>query len=139
MKILIAADGSDYTRRLLDYLAAHAWLRTGHAVTVLTVVLPLPHRAAALAGLDLARGYYDDDAAQVQRPVRVFLEAHGIEATFVHRIGHPAECIARIAEEEGFDLVAMGSHGHGVVANVLLGSVATKVLALCRTPALLVR
>jgi len=36
-------------------------------------------------------------------------------------------------------LVLMGSHGHGEFANVVLGSVATQVLAACRTPVLLVR
>ena len=33
----------------------------------------------------------------------------------------------------------MGSHGHGTLANLVLGSVATKVMALCSTPVLLVR
>jgi nucleotide-binding universal stress UspA family protein len=33
----------------------------------------------------------------------------------------------------------MGSHGHGAVANLVLGSVATKVIAACKTPVLLVR
>ena len=40
MKILIAIVGSDYTRRMLDYLASHEWLRAGHALVVLTVVQP---------------------------------------------------------------------------------------------------
>jgi nucleotide-binding universal stress UspA family protein len=33
----------------------------------------------------------------------------------------------------------MGSHGHGSVVNVVMGSVATKVLASCKVPVLLVR
>jgi nucleotide-binding universal stress UspA family protein len=33
----------------------------------------------------------------------------------------------------------MGSHGHGTMANLVLGSVATRVLAACKTPVLLVR
>jgi nucleotide-binding universal stress UspA family protein len=139
MKILIAADGSDYTRRMLDYLAAHDWLRSGHGLSVLTVVLPLPHRAAAFAGKDLAQNYYFDDAEQVLRPLREFMKTHGVEAEFDYRIGHPAECIARAALEGGHDLVVMGSHGHGEVANLVLGSVAMKVLAACRIPVLLVR
>jgi nucleotide-binding universal stress UspA family protein len=139
MKILIAIDGSDYTRRMLDYLASHDWLCSGHALTVLAVVLPLPHRAAAFAGRDLAQSYYEDDAEQILRPVREFLQAHGLEASFVHKIGHPAECIARTATEGGYDLVVLGSHGHGTMGNLVLGSVATKVLASCKTPTLLIR
>jgi nucleotide-binding universal stress UspA family protein len=38
-----------------------------------------------------------------------------------------------------FDLLVLGSHGHEALANVVLGSVATKVLALCTTPVLLIR
>jgi nucleotide-binding universal stress UspA family protein len=139
MKILIAADGSDYTRRMLDYLAAHDWLRAGHSFTVLTVVLPLPHRAAAFAGPDLTSNYYRDDAEQVLAPVRAFLQANAIGAELFSEIGHPAECIARRACDGGFDLVVMGSHGHGAVANLVMGSVATKVLARCTTPVLLIR
>jgi nucleotide-binding universal stress UspA family protein len=139
MQILIAVDGSPYTQRVLDYLASHDWLCAGQALTVLAVVAPLPHRAAAFAGRDLAQSYYEDDAEQVLRPVRDFLQAQGVEAAYVHKVGHPAECIARTASEGGFDLVVLGSHGHGTVGNLVLGSVATKVLALCRTPALLIR
>jgi nucleotide-binding universal stress UspA family protein len=139
MKILIAADGSAYTRCMLDYLAAHEWLRGGHVLTVLAVVLPLPHRAAALAGRDLAQSYYDDDAEQILQPVREFMQGHGIEAGYIHRVGHPAECIARVATDGGYDLVVLGSHGHGTIGNLVLGSVATKVLASCKTPALLIR
>jgi nucleotide-binding universal stress UspA family protein len=139
MKILIAADGSDYTRRMLEYLAAHDWLRAGHSITVLTVVLPLPHRAAAFAGPDLAAGYYRDDAEQVLGPVRAFLQANAVGAELYSEIGHPADCIARRARDGGFDLVVMGSHGHGAVASIVLGSVATKVLARCTTPVLLIR
>lgn len=139
MKILIAADGSDYTRRMLDYLASHEWLRSGHVLSVLAVVFPLPHRAAAFASEDIVQTYYFDDAEQVLRPIREFLKTHGIEAECVYRIGHPAECIAHAAQDGGHDLVVMGSHGHGAVASLVLGSVATKVIASCKTPVLLVR
>ena len=139
MKILIAADGSDYTRRLFDYIASQDWLRAGHALSVLTVVQPLPHRAAALATREMVQSYYFDDAEQVLRPAREFFEKHGIAATFAYEIGHPAERLARAAKEGGYDLVLMGSHGHGTVGSLVLGSVATKVLAGCPTPVLLIR
>ena len=139
MKILIAVDGSDYTRRMLDDLASHGWLLSGHALSVLTVVLALPHRAAAFAGKDLAQNYYFDDAEQLLRPVREFLGKEGVEAVFDYQIGHPGECVARVAQDGGHDLVIMGSHGYGAIANLVLGSVATKVLAACKTPVLLVR
>lgn len=140
MKILLAVDGSDYTLRMLAYLAAHReLLGEGRACTVLHTVLAVPHRAAAFAGQDIVRGYYEEDARMVLDPIREFLAEHGIEASFVHKIGHPADEIASFAEAGRFDLVMMGSHGSGALKGLVLGSVATKVLARCAVPVLLVR
>ena len=47
--------------------------------------------------------------------------------------------IARVLEAGKFDLVMMGSHGHSALGNLVMGSVATRVLAHCKTPVLLVR
>jgi nucleotide-binding universal stress UspA family protein len=44
-----------------------------------------------------------------------------------------------VAEDGKFDLVVMGSHGHSALANLVMGSVATQVLAHCKVPVLLVR
>jgi nucleotide-binding universal stress UspA family protein len=140
MKILIAADGSDYTKRMLAYLAAHdEWLGSRHQYTVLHCVAALPHRAAAFAQGETVQGYYDDDAEAVLRPIRAFFKLQSLEAKFLHHIGAPAESIATLANQGKFDLLILGSHGHGAMANLVLGSVATKVLALCSTPVLLVR
>lgn len=51
MKILIAADGSAYTKRMLAFIAAHdEWLGPQHSYTVLHCVPAIPHRAAAFVG-----------------------------------------------------------------------------------------
>jgi nucleotide-binding universal stress UspA family protein len=62
-----------------------------------------------------------------------------ITATLTHFVGDPAAEIARLAETGRFDLVVMGSHGHGSLARIALGSVTTKVLAKCSRPVLIVR
>ena len=140
MKILIAADGSRYTKRMLAYLAAHDELfGPQHQYTVVCGVLAVPHRAAAFADAAMVKGYYADDAETVFRPIRSFLQKQGIEARYVHKVGHPARTIAKLAVSGRFDLLVMGSHGHGALANLVLGSVATQVLAMCSTPVLLVR
>ena len=139
MNILAPVDGSAYTQRMLAYLASHGLLDGGHAVTFLHVVAPLPHRAAAFAGPDAVHRYYEDDARSVLDPVRDIMKSRPAAARFVHEVGHPGHVIARTAEQGAFDLVVMGSHGHGLIANLVLGSVATQVLAGCRTPVLLIR
>jgi nucleotide-binding universal stress UspA family protein len=140
MKILIAADGSQYTKRTLAYLAAHnEWLGAQHAYTVIHCIAAIPHRAAAFLDGDQVRSYYEDDAESVFRPIRAFFAMHGIKAKFVLRIGPAAANIAKLAEQGRFDLLLMGSHGHGAAAGLAMGSVANKVLSLCTTPMLMVR
>lgn len=139
MKVLLAVDGSDYGRRALDYLVKNEWLVRANQLSVFTVALALPHRAAAMAGPALTHAYYQDDAELVLRPVREALSALGKEASFGWAIGHPADAIVKRAAEEQADMIVMGSHGRGALANVVLGSVATKVLAGCSVPVLLIR
>jgi nucleotide-binding universal stress UspA family protein len=140
MKILLAVDGSHYTKRMLGYVAAHdEWLGARHDYTVLHCVMQIPHGAAAFAGSELVRSNYEDDAETVLRPIREFFAAQGISGTFLYQVGAPGQHIADFANAGKFDLVVLGSHGHGVVANVILGSAAMKVVALCATPLLLIR
>jgi nucleotide-binding universal stress UspA family protein len=52
---------------------------------------------------------------------------------------YSTEQIAAAATTADFDLIVLGSHGHSALANLALGSVATGVLARCKTPVLLIR
>ncbi len=140
MKILIAADGSAYTKRMLAYLAAHdELLGPGHEYTVLTAVLEIPGRIVARVGSEAVRSYYEEVAEAVLQPIRAFFEQQGVPATYTHIAGHAPDVIAGVAREGGFDLVVLGSHGHGALANLVLSSVATAVLAKCANPVLIVR
>jgi nucleotide-binding universal stress UspA family protein len=140
MKILVAADGSAFTKRMLAYLAAHdEWLGGAHTYTVLNTVAAVPPRAAAVIDKPLLADYYAAEAEKVFKPIRQFLLKQGIDATFVSKVGPAAETIAAMADKGRFDLLMMGSHGHGTLKNLVMGSVATKVLAHCSTPVLLIR
>ena len=140
MKILVAVDGSSHTKRMLAYLAAHdEWLGGAHQYTLLTAVAAVPPRAAVVLDKEVLRSYYDDEAEKVFKPIRAFFSKAGIKATFVAKVGPAAESIGGLADKGEFDLLMMGSHGHGALTNLVMGSVATKVLAHCQTPVLLVR
>ncbi|MDO9315013.1 MAG: universal stress protein [Burkholderiaceae bacterium] len=140
MNILLAADGSPYAKRMLAYVAAHdEWLGSLHRYVVVTAVPAIPPRAAAVLDRELVKGYYRDEAEKVFKPIRAFFKQRGIEAAFVSKVGVAADVIVKQATSGPFDLLMMGSHGHGSLASVVMGSVATKVLANCKVPVLLVR
>jgi nucleotide-binding universal stress UspA family protein len=140
MKILLAADGSVYTGHTLNYLATHTeWLGGTHAYTVLHVVPAVPVGAASLVARDTLTTYYDEEAAKALQPVRAFFERQGLQGNFVFKVGHAAELIAEMADSGQFDLVMLGSHGHGALHSLVMGSVSAKVLAHCKAPLLLVR
>lgn len=140
MKILLAVDGSAYTKKMLAYVATHEELfGPTNEFTLLTVQAPLPPRARAAVGADAANEYYAEEATKVTAPTVKFLKRHGIEAKVVHKVGSPGEQIAKFADAGKFDMLMMGSHGHGSLGNLVMGSVATQVLAHCGVPVLLVR
>ena len=140
MKILLAVDGSAYTKRMLAHLAAHDdFLGPNHEYTVVTVTPKLPpHAARFLTGEDL-HDYYRDAAEETLAPVRAFLSQLGWQVYYRSESGSPMEVIADTAEAGGFDLLVLGSHGQTALGNLVLGSVATGVLARCKTPVLLIR
>jgi nucleotide-binding universal stress UspA family protein len=140
MNILLAVDGSSFTKRMLAYVAAHdEWLGARHHYLVVTAVPAVPPRAASFLDREVVQAYYRDEAEKVFKPIRAFFKRQGMAVQFVYKPGHAADVIVKQASSHPVDLLIMGSHGHGSVANVVLGSVATKVVAACKAPVLLVR
>ena len=140
MKILVAADGSRFTKRMLAYLAAHdEWLGAQHQYAVLTVVAPLPARAANALTKKIVQDHYAEEAEKTLKPIRAFFGKQRIDAQYLFQVGEPGEQIAETARKGGYELLMMGSHGHGALARLVLGSVTSRVLASCEVPLLIVR
>ncbi|WP_027996750.1 universal stress protein [Simplicispira psychrophila] len=140
MNILLAVDGSAYTKKMLAYLATHDYLQgTAHQYTVITVQPALPARARAAVGKEVVNQYYADEADKVMGPVCKYLERHGVTAQRVAKVGSVGETIAKFADAEKFDMLVMGSRGHGALATLVMGSVTMQVLANSTVPVLIVR
>ena len=140
MKILLPLDGSHYTKRMLSYIAAHQeLLGPGHEYLMLTVTEPIPNYASSFLDRATLEAYDRQHADQVLGPVKAFADQNGWSVEMRQANGSPAEVIAAIAEKEKFDLIVMGTHGHSSLGNVILGSVASGVLARCKVPTLLIR
>jgi len=140
MKILVPVDGSPFTKRMLAYLAAHdEWLGDAHRYTLLHVTPAVPPRAAAVVDKTVLQEHYAAETEKVFKPIRSFFVKQSIYAEYLGKVGPAADTIAALATKGKFDLVMMGSHGHGLLGNLVLGSVTTKVMAQCGVPVLIVR
>ena len=55
------------------------------------------------------------------------------------KIGNPVEEILQEVENNSYDMVVMGAHGHGVLSDAIMGSVSRRVIRRCKVPVLVVR
>jgi len=147
-KVLIATDGSEFA--VSAARQAVALLDPATEITVVTVVAPpvlapgspvtgvegvAPAVVDPAATVELDHALTEEAQAGLQRTAAALGRA--AEQLVLH--GDPAAEICRQAEEGGYDLVAIGSHGSGVVKRVLLGSVSHHVLHHAPCPVLVIR
>jgi len=140
MKIVLAADGSKYTRRAVKYLITHlADFSANPDIHLLYVQQPVPGRAAAAVSRNVLRRYYLEESREALASAAQMLKAKGIRFKEVHLVGEPGTSIAAYAGRKKCSLIIMGSHGQGAISSFVLGSVVRKVLASCSVPVLIIR
>jgi nucleotide-binding universal stress UspA family protein len=140
MKILLAADGSKYTKKALAFLTANDMIGgTGDKLVVLNVQMAVPPRVKSLVGSAAVTDWHRDEATKVLGPIEKFLERHGIAYTARWVVGSPADEIVRAAEREKTQMIVMGTHGHGAVGRAIMGSVAQKVVTASPIPVMLAK
>ena len=150
-RVLIATDGSECA---LHAARTAMTLLRPEAVTVLSVVDVRSEVAVTGTGLlgaePLAMPLADpgaaaelDDALTADARASVERTASGlgsgVTADRLVAHGDPATEIVRVAEDGGFDVVVVGSHGSGFVKRVLVGSVSNHVVHHSTVPVLVVR
>lgn len=142
MKILLPIDGSPSSSRAVRHVARHWAEQKGARSASLVLVhvdLVLPERVARyLAAADIAR-FHEENAKRALAPARRILRAMDMPHEEKHEIGDPATVIIDLASKIRCDMVAMGSHGHGALMSLVLGSVVMKVLSHSKAPVLVVR
>jgi nucleotide-binding universal stress UspA family protein len=140
MKILLAVDGSEFTKHMLAYLAARDELIGKHnQFTVLTVVTPVPAQVTHFITRESIDDYYKEQAESVLRPIQAFAAQKGWEVTTQQAVGHAAELICSTATQGNYDMIVIGSHGHSTLGSLVMGSVVSRVLSGCKTPVLVIR
>ena len=138
--IVVATDGSPTSTEAIEMAAGLA--EEHHSELIIVHVVP---------ALDLAPGLADDEVDtafphvpteydhELLREAATMAAGKGVVAETVLLPGSPVETIVSYAESRAADLVVVGSHGYGLVASALLGSVSRGVLRASKRPVLIVR
>jgi nucleotide-binding universal stress UspA family protein len=140
MKIVLAADGSNYTKKALAVLVTHEEIVGADGEVILVNVQPaMPPRVRSMVGAEAVAGYHREESEKVLKPISKFLDRHGIKYGVRTAVGHPGVEIVKAAKKEKAHLIVMGTHGHGILGRALLGSVAQNVITDCEIPVLMVK
>ncbi len=144
--IVLADDGSAIARQA--HVRAVELFGRDHSYLALAVVAPAHLPGAPLSPMDAAHVTIPDPESEIatenmertnlDATLREGVEALGITATTRVEMGDPATVICDVARETGAKAIVVGSHGHGLLTRVLMGSVSTQVLHGAPCPVLVV-
>jgi len=140
MKILICTDGSEQSRKALEKAAEIA---SGCIVNDLAIIHVYDNKP------DSSLFYWDEGSSISKEQMNQFqklreedkdkrknillealklFEDKGLKARTIFKEGHPSHTIIKVAEEEGFDMIVIGSRGLGGLNKVFLGSVSSAIV-----------
>lgn len=141
-RVLVPVDGSDCALRAVDYVIrdrARSAAAEEYDVHLLNVQPPLPRDVTQFVGHAQVADFHRAESASALQSAEAALEQAGVPFTAHAEVGHLGETIAQRADDLGCDLIVMGAHGRGALADFLVGSIATRVIHLARVPVLLVK
>jgi nucleotide-binding universal stress UspA family protein len=135
-KLLVAYDGSKQSEKAYALGLDMAAKYTARVIVLSVARPPEPPVAVELeAVLENAMAFYEEHF----KGMREQAQAMGIDADFLVRVGHPAEQIVHLANEEAADAIVMGHRGESFLQRWLLGSVAKRVLSYAHCTVVVVR
>lgn len=133
-KILVTLDGTPTDRAIIEHVKQLAKLAHSHLVLLHVA----DGWAARTYGPDAVSREIAEDTAYLHQ-VQSELQAENIPTDAELAYGEPADQIIKWIENKGCDLVAMSTHGHRFLADLFLGTTATRVQHSIRVPVLLLR
>jgi len=137
-KIMVATDGSRQVRKAIDAGIELARL-TGAKLYAVYVIVTAGYSPRDLGWEDSLREFLEAEAKKAVTFVEDTGKAAGIEVEPVILEGHPADKILEFGEQEGIDLIIMGTLGRTGLERFLLGSVAEKVVRHSKIPVMIVK
>ncbi|MGV8843356.1 MAG: universal stress protein [Pseudomonas sp.] len=141
-KLLIAFDGSDSSKRALQYVINFAHV---HAATLDVHLLNVQHQPVLYGEYVTGEIYAQSQQSALAHAREVLqwpadrLQEEGITHKEHTVLGNVAEQVSSIAQQLQCDTVVMGTRGLGSFTGLLMGSVATRVVHEVPVPVLLVK
>lgn len=132
--ILVTLDGTPSDRAIIEHIKRLAKL----AQSCLVLLHVADGWAARTYGPDAVSPEIAEDTAYL-REVQAEFQSAGISAQAELAYGDPAKEIIKWVEQKGCDLVAMSTHGHRLLADIFLGTTASRVQHRISVPVLLLR
>ncbi|HEY6828047.1 MAG TPA: universal stress protein [Gemmatimonadaceae bacterium] len=135
-RILVPLEHSEYDAAIIRHVRGLAKF-TGASIVLIHVADGFAARNVRQLNLReseemrVDRQYLDETCAS--------LTADGIPTESLLAGGDPSKEITDAAAREGCDLIAMSTHGHRFIKDMIYGSVANEVRHLSRVPVLMVR
>jgi nucleotide-binding universal stress UspA family protein len=141
MKILLPVDGSKSSINACKYVAKlSAELKSKCVVTLINV-----HDDVGLNHVKqfVAKSVVDDYLREVSekelKPAQKALDVAGIKYTIVIKRGNISQEIIDLANKEKMDLIVMGSKGRSSFVDMIMGSIAQKIVAGAKQPVVLIK
>jgi len=135
-RILVAIENSAADRTILTHVSALATL-TGAQLLLVHVADGWAARNFDQLKLRESEEMKSDRSYLDQ--LREELEGRGLQVETRLAMGDPATELIKVSEEVGVDLIAMSTHGHRFVKDIILGATVDRVRHLVKVPVLLLR
>jgi nucleotide-binding universal stress UspA family protein len=132
--ILVTLDGTPTDRAIIEHVKQLAKITQGRVVLLHVA----DGWAARTFGADAVSPEITEDTAYLAK-IRTEFQSAGIPAEAELAFGEPANEIVKWVKQKGCDLVAMSTHGHRFLADIVLGTTASRVQHNIRVPVLLLR
>lgn len=143
-KILFPTDGSENSKRTLECVLEFARKFESEVVILHTYDPPLPSYAPPggvinryTLSIEMEENL-KEYAQKLLQSVKTKFEAENIKCSGILEKGHAGHAIINTIESEQCDIVIMGSHGHGTLESLLLGSTSNYIVHHTKCPVLLV-
>jgi nucleotide-binding universal stress UspA family protein len=131
------------------YYAVHMARRDEAKIVILHAVEPVPRMLISFEDFEqkVAKDRWEDTVQKFKERIqdisvkvdaRIGISSVDLISNILIRLGHPVEEILKVVDEEGCDVIVLGTHGKGFLEQTFLGSVSNSVLHRTRKPVFIV-